>query len=90
MDFIRGEEGAMKQTERWDCLFSGLDKVMGVIIGLLVLSLGLWIYGLQLQDSSNVPQMLVVLLLSSWIGAVGMAGTALIPVWLVVRTKKCR
>ncbi len=80
----------MKQTERWDCLFSGLDKVMGVIIGLLVLSLGLWIYGLQLQDSSNVPQMLVVVLLSSWIGAVGMAGTALIPVWLVVRTKKCR
>ncbi len=79
----------MKQTERWDCLFSGLDKVMGVIIGLLVLSLGLWIYGLQLQDSSNVPQMLLVLLLSSWIGAVGMAGTALIPVWLVVRTKKC-
>ncbi len=89
MDFIRGEEGAMKQTERWDCLFSGLDKVMGAIIGLLVLSLGLWIYGLELQDSSNVPQMLVVLLLSSWIGAVGMAGTALIPVWLVVRTKKC-
>ena len=80
----------MKQTERWDCLFSGLDKVMGVITGLLVLSLGLWIYGLQLQDSSNVPQMLVVVLLSSWIGAVGMAGTALIPVWLVVRTKKCR
>ncbi len=89
MDFIRGEEGAMKQTERWDCLFSGLDKVIGLITGLLVLSLGLWIYGLQLQDLSNVPQMLVVLLLSSWIGAVGMAGTALIPVWLVVRTKKC-
>ena len=80
----------MTQTERWDCLFSGLDKVMSVIIGLLVLSLGLWIYGLQLQDSSNVPQMLLVLFLSSWIGAVGMAGTALIPVWLVVRTKKCR
>ncbi len=90
MDFIRGEEGAMKQTERWDCLFSGLDKVIGVITGLLVLSLGLWIYGLQVQDPSNVPQMLLALFLSSWIGAVGMAGTALIPLWLVVRTKKCR
>ncbi len=89
MDFIRGEEGAMKQRERWDCLFSGLDKVFGVITGLLVLSLGLWIYGLQLQDSSNMAQMLLALLLSSWIGAVGMAGTALMPVWLVVRTKKC-
>ncbi len=80
----------MKQTERWDCLFSGLDKVIGVMTGLLVLSLGLWIYGLQLQDSSSMPQMLLAFFLSSWIGAVGMAGTALIPVWLVVRTKKCR
>ncbi len=90
MDFIRGEEGAMKQTERWDCLFSGLDKVIGVITGLLLLSLGLWIYGLQLQDSSSMPQMLLAFFLSSWIGAVGMAGAALIPVWLVVRTTKCR
>ncbi len=80
----------MKQTERWDCLFSGLDKVIGVITGLLVLSLGLWIYGLQLQDASNVAQMLLAFFLSAWIGAVGMAGTALIPVWLVVRTRKCR
>ncbi len=80
----------MKQTERWDCLFSGLDKVIGVITGLLVLSLGLWIYGLQLQDASNVAQMLLAFFLSSWIGAVGMAGAALIPVWLVVRTTKCR
>ncbi len=80
----------MKQTERWDCLFSGLDKVIGVITGLLVLSLGLWIYGLQLQDSSSMPQMLLALVPSSWIGVVGMAGTALMPVWLVVRTTKCR
>jgi len=80
----------MKQTERWDCLFSGLDKVIGVITGLLVLSLGLWIYGLQLQDASNVAQMLLAFFLSAWIGALGMAGTALIPVWLVVRAKKCR
>ncbi len=80
----------MKQTERWDCLFSGLDKVIGVITGLLVLSLGLWIYGLQLQDASNVAQMLLAFFLSAWIGAVGMAGAALIPVWLVVRTTKCR
>ncbi len=80
----------MKQTERWDCLFSGLDKVIGVMTGLLVLSLGLWIYGLQLQDSSSMPQMLLAFFLSAWIGAVGMAGTALIPVWLVVLTKKCR
>ncbi len=80
----------MTQTERWDCLFSGLDKVMGVITGLLLLSLGLWIYGLQLQDASNVAQMLLAFFLSSWIGAVGMAGAALIPVWLVVRTTKCR
>ncbi len=80
----------MKQTERWDCLFSGLDKVIAVITGLLVLSLGLWIYGLQLQDSSSMPQMLLAFFLSSWIGAVGMAGAALIPVWLVVRTTKCR
>ncbi|MDA2910790.1 hypothetical protein MYX04_07660 [Nitrospiraceae bacterium AH_259_D15_M11_P09] len=80
----------MKQTERWDCLFSGLDKVIGMITGLLVLSLGLWIYGLQLQDASNVAQMLLAFFLSAWIGAVGMAGTTLIPVWLVVRTKKCR
>ncbi len=80
----------MKQTERWDCLFSGLDKVIGVITGLLLLSLGLWIYGLQLQDASNVAQMLLTFFLSSWIGAVGMAGAALIPVWLVVRTTKCR
>jgi len=80
----------MKQTERWDCLFSGLDKVIAVITGLLVLSLGLWIYGLQLQDASNVAQMLLALFLSAWIGVVGMAGTALIPVWLVVRTTKCR
>ncbi len=80
----------MTQTERWDCLFSGLDKAIGVITGLLVLSLGLWIYGLQLQDSSSMPQMLLALFLSSWIGVVGMAGTALIPIWLVVRTRKCR
>ncbi len=80
----------MKQTERWDCLFSGLDKVIAVITGLLVLSLGLWIYGLHLQDASNMAQILLALFLSSWIGAVGMAGTALIPLWLVVRTKRCR
>ena len=80
----------MKQTGRWDCLFSGLDKVIGVMTGWRVVRVGLWIYGGQLQDASNVAQMLLAFFLSAWIGAVGMAGTALIPVWLVVRTTKCR
>ncbi len=80
----------MIQTERWDCLFSGLDKAIGVITSLLVLSLGLGIYGLQFQESSTVPQMLLAFFLSTWIGVIGLAGTALIPVWLVVRTTKCR
>ncbi len=80
----------MTQTERWDCLFSGLDKAIGVITSLLVLSLGLGIYGLQFQESSTVPQMILALFLSTWIGVIGLAGIAIIPVWVAARTRKCR
>ena len=80
----------MTQKKRWDCLFSGLDKVIGVIAGLLVLSLGLWIYGLQLQESSTVHLMLLTLFLSLWIEFIGLTGVAIIPVWVAARTRKCR
>ena len=80
----------MTQTSRWDCLFSGLDQAIGVIACLLVLSLGLGIYGLQLQEPSTVPQMLLALFLSTWVGVIGLAGIAIIPVWVAARTKKCR
>ena len=80
----------MTQTDRWDCLFSGLEKAIGVIASLLVLSLGLGMYGLQLQEPSTVPQMILALFLSTWIGVIGLAGIAIIPVWVAARTRKCR
>ena len=78
------------KIDRWDCLLSGLDTAIGVILSLLVLSLGLGVYGLQLQEPSSVPQLLLALFLSTWTGIIGLVGFAIIPVWMVARTKKCR
>ena len=79
----------MMQTDRWDCLFSGLNTAMGVIAGFLVFSLGLGLYGLQFQEASTEPQMLLAMFLATWAGAIGLAGIALIPVWVAVRTRTC-
>jgi len=81
----------MKKMERWDCLFRGVEGYAGVISGILVLSVGLWTYGVQFQGAADMPGMLLTLFLASWIGVVGLGASALIPVWIFLRARtSCR
>lgn len=81
----------MVWTERWDCLFRGAGWFVVLLTGLLVASLGLWEYGVHVQDSARLPWMLLALFLSSWTAFLGLAGLALLTMWLVVRASAvCR
>ncbi len=80
----------MNSTKRWDCLFQGVDRVMVVILGLLVVSLGLWAYG-QLQGPWDAAGRIVAMFVASWVGVVALLGSAGIPVLLFVRASTtCR
>ncbi len=81
----------MSRVKRFDCLFRGTEGLMAVVAGLLLVSLSLWAYGTQIQAPADLPAALLALFLASWIGVVGLAGSALIPLWLLVRaTTSCR
>ena len=78
----------MMQTDRGDCLFSGLNTAIGVIAGFLVFSLGLGLYGLQFQEASTEPQMLLAMFLSTWAGAIGLAAQTIISSCSISSIKK--
>ena len=81
----------MSRVKWFDCLFRGAEGLMAMVAGLLIVSVSLWAYGVQMQAPANVPATLLSLFLASWIGVVGLAGSALIPLWLLVRaTTTCR
>lgn len=80
----------MNSTTRWDCLFQGVERVTVVILGLLVVSLGLWAYG-QLQSPWDAGGRIVAMFVASWVGVVALLGSAVIPVLLFVRARTtCR
>ena len=77
----------MTREERWSCLSKGLGSIMAVVGTLLAFSLALWSYGELAQDARSLPWILLALFLSSWTAVVGLAGSAVIPVWLVFRAR---
>lgn len=81
----------MNGIEWWNCLFRGVDRVLVGLTGLILLSLGLWMYGLQAGAGADVALGLLALVIASWIGVGVVAGAALVPVWVFVRARgKCR
>ncbi len=81
----------MSGVERWNCLFHGVDRVLVGLTGILLLSLALWIYGLQVGGVADVALRLLALVIASWIGVGVVAGAALVPIWVFVRARgTCR
>ncbi len=81
----------MSRVKRLDCLFGGTEGLMVVVAGLLLVSVSLWAYGVQVQTPVDLTASLLALFLASWIGVVGLAGSALVPLWLLVHaTTTCR
>ena len=75
----------MDRTDWWDCLFRGMERVLGGLIGLFMVSIGLWMYGSHIGQSSDLAWALLAMTGATWIGLVAVAGAAMVPVWMAVR-----
>ncbi len=77
----------MTREERWNCFFRGLGPMTWTIGALLATSLALWGYGILASNSANLAWVLLALFLSAWVGLAGLAGSLVIPVWVLFRAR---
>ncbi len=81
----------MRSHVRWDCLLKGIEVFEGVSAVLTLIGIGLAFYALHVLEQASLGGFLLFLFIASWIGAIGLACLALIPVVLLVRAKtSCR
>lgn len=81
----------MISTMRWDCVFRGLDSFVGLVAALILLSLGLEVYALQLEKQADLAGVLLLLYLAAWVGVAAIASLSLILGSVLVRlTTNCR
>lgn len=81
----------MNSTTRWDCVFRGLNRFVGLVSALILLSIGLEFYALQIKQQADLAGALLFLYLAAWVGVAAIASLSLILGSVLVRlTTNCR
>ncbi|MDA2910971.1 hypothetical protein MYX04_08580 [Nitrospiraceae bacterium AH_259_D15_M11_P09] len=81
----------MDSSMRWDCLLKQVERFVGIVAVLLLISLGLELYARLIQEQASFAGLLLLEFLASWIHVLGVSCLALVPVLLLVRARtSCR
>ena len=73
----------------WNCVLNGFRWEVGVVVGLLLLSASLALFGRNLVlEYADFAGTMRTLLLAAWAYILGLVGVVAITVWTLVRAQK--
>ena len=91
MSLLDTEEGAMEShsISWWNCVLKGFRWEVGVVVGLLLLSASLALFGRNLVlEYADFAGTMRILFLAAWAYILGLVGVVAITVWTLVRAQK--